>query len=397
MRIKKYVAESMPEALKQVKADLGANAVILNTRTLRKGGKFGLGKGQVEVTAAIDEGKSPATHATKRTATRRSAKKSASVAMPRAVKRAASEPAAPPAVEPQWADRISRKLEGLEAAVRAGAPTGGGERLLLPGALEVLSTQLTASGLADSLAQDILKGILLDPGPTGLKDLPPLQRLAADLLARWFEEPLPTRLGKGVRSVVALVGPAGVGKTTTAARIAAHFASENDVRAMLVAADTDRVGGLEQLRAYAGILGVPVEVVHTPEDMGDVIRSRRDIDLVLIDTAGAGPLAKDQIVRLNDLLKEAAPNEVHLTLGAPTDLQQMRDVVKAYAPIGINRLLLTKIDETARLGAACALGVESKLPLSYTTHGRAVPGDLLPADPQQLAQDLFERIAHANG
>ena len=394
MRIKKYVAESMPEALKQVKADLGANAVILNTRTLRKGGKFGLGKGQVEVTAAIDEGKPPAS-AAKRTAPKRLP--TASVPMPRAVatKRPASEPAV--VSEPQWADRISRKLEGLEAALRAGVPRGGGERLLLPGALEVLSAQLTAAGLADALAQNILKGILLDPGPTGLKNLPPLQRLAADMLARWFEDPMPTRLGKGVRSVVALVGPAGVGKTTTAARLAAHFASETDARVMLVAADTDRVGGLEQLRAYAGILGVPVEVVYTPEEMGDVIRTRRDIDLVLIDTAGAGPLAGDQIARLNALLKEAAPNEVHLTLSAPTDFHQMRDVVTAYAPIGINRLLLTKIDETARLGAACALAVESKLPLSYTTHGRAVPGDLLPADPQQLAQDLFERIAHANG
>lgn len=399
MRIKKYIAASMPEALKQVKADLGPQAVILNTRTLRKSGKLGLGaKGQVEVTAAIDEGGTLS-------AKKRPVKKTVPTAQGETP---ASSPAKPiertipvrgsslsaPAPEPQWADRITQKLEGLEAALRT-SPSRPNEKLLLPGALDALAQQFRLAGLSDVLAQDVLKALLLDPGPDGLKDLPPLQKRAGELMGRWFEKPQPTRLGKGVRSVVALVGPAGVGKTTAAARMAAEF-SEAGARVLLVAADTDRVGGLEQIRAYAGILGVPVEVVYTAEELGDLIRERRDVDLMLIDTGGVGPLDQARLAQLDDLLKEAAPNEVHLTLSATADLQQMQDVVAAFERMGVNRLLLTKIDETARLGTVCAAAVASKLPLSYITNGRAVPGDFQQADPGMLIQCLFEGVTHVS-
>ena len=387
MRIKKYVAESMPEALKQVKADLGANAVILNTRTLRKSSRLGLGgKGQVEVTAAIDagavSGKRPAKKATRPAGSPATAKKalpSKPIQRPVAVE---------PTVDPQWADRLSQQIKHLETTIKGGQP---GSQMFLPGALAPLSEQLHKAGLAESLIQDLLEKLMLEPGEKGLKTLPPLQERAAELVSRWCTDPAPTRLGKGVRSVVALVGPAGVGKTTAAARIGAHFV-ELGSRVVLVAADTDRVGGLEQIRAYAAILNIPVEVVYTPEELGDLIRERKDVDLMLIDTAGAGPLDKDVHARLGELMKEAAPNEIHLTLGASTDMQQMRDVAETFAPLGINRLLLTKLDETARLGAACTVAVESKLPLSYMTNGRAVPGDLQPGDPKLLMQNLFERV-----
>jgi flagellar biosynthesis protein FlhF len=388
MRIKKYVADSMPEALKQIKAELGPKAVILNTRTLQKSGAFGLGnKGQVEVTAAVDTSppsKNPAPKTQSVSAPVTSKPNVLSSALP---KRTVSE--APP--DAVWVDRIAKKIDGLEAALRSGAKTGG-EKLLLPGALDPLAQQMERAGLLPDLAQDVLKTILIDPGPTGLKDLGPLQKRAAELLSRWFETPAPIRLGKGVRSVVALVGPTGVGKTTAVARIAAHFASHN-TRTVMVAADTDRVGGLEQIRAYASILGMPVEVAYTPEDIGDIIRQRKDVDLILIDTAGAGPLGKEHLSHLQALFQEAMPNEIHLTLSASTDLNQMRDVVAAFLPLGINRLLLTKIDETVRLGTICSLAIETKMPLSYTTHGRAVPGDLRPANPQEIVHCLFERVS----
>ena len=391
MRIKKYVAESMPEALKQVKADLGANAVILNTRTLRKSSRLGLGgKGQVEVTAAIDagaSGKRPAKKATRPKSSPTATTKKVLPSKP-SQRSSVSEPSV--AADPQWADRLSRQIKHLETAIKGGPQAVSGSQMFLPGALAPLSEQLHKAGLAESLIQNVLENVMLEPGEEGLKSLPPLQARAAQLVARWCADPAPTRLGKGVRSVVALVGPAGVGKTTAAARIGAHFAGLGS-RVVLVAADTDRVGGLEQIRAYAAILNIPVEVVYTPEELGDLIRERKDVDLMLIDTAGAGPLDQDVHDRLGELMKEAAPNEVHLTLSASTDVHQMRDLAETYGPLGINRLLVTKLDETARLGAACTLAIESKLPLSYVTNGRAVPGDLMPGDPKMLMDNLFER------
>lgn len=385
MRIKKYVADSMPEALKQVKADLGPRAVILNTRTLRKGGKFGLGKkGQVEVTAAVDTEKPVA----KKTAAKtHPAKKTQRSTEPPAPGPAGSaKPARPRQLPAAAFDRLSKQIENLQAVLRSNTLQG----LFLPGALETLSQQMESTGLRRSISEEILKEILIDPGDTGLKDLKPLQNRAVRMICERFPKPAPTCLTKGVRSVVALVGPAGAGKTTSAARIAAHFA-QSDASVVLVAADTDRVGGLEQIRAYAGILNIPVDVAYTSEELGEIIGNRRETDLILIDTAGMGPTDAEGIAKLNDLLKEAAPNEIHLTLGAPTDLQQMRDIVSAFTPLGIDRLLFTKLDEAVRWGAICTLGIESNLCLSFTTDGRAVPGNLNPADPTALSSGLFWR------
>ena len=399
MRIKKYVADSMPEALKLVKAELGAKAVILNTRTSRKGGKFGIGgKGQVEVTAAVDSGKASAGREVTagREAARRPAKRAKREATPPAVAPVPSpgKPRARDTGETKWVDRISRQIDEMQSELRSVAQTraqrGG---LILPGALEGLSAQMDEAGLSRSLAEDVLKAILLEPGQSGLKDLKPVQDRAVQMLAERFQPRVATRLAEGVRTVAAFVGPAGAGKTTAAARLAAHFGSAQNARVSFVAADTDRVGGLEQIRAYAAILDIPVDVAQTPEEIGDAVRERRDVDLILIDTAGASPLAPDALKGLAAILREAGASEVHLTLSATTDLRQMADTVAAYAEVGVDRLLLTKLDEAARLGGACTLAVESGLPLSYVTDGREVPGNLRPANPDALARALFRRRA----
>ncbi len=402
MKIKKYVADTMPEALRLVKSDLGPQAVILNTRTLQKGRTFGLGKkGQIEVTAAVDSGKPsvprPAGARTSKKAPPRPqiAEQKPSEIKPVAQKVVERErPVSPGNV--QWADRISRQIEGLQAALASGSP-GQGSPSFLPGAMGPLSKQMDNAGLYRPLSEDLLKSILLDPGESGLKDLKPIREKAARMLVERFPEPNPIRLTEGVRSVIAFVGPAGAGKTTAAARIASHFSTESSAKVAFVAADTDRVGGLEQLRAYAGILGAPIDTVYSPDEMGDAIRARKDVDLVLVDTAGVGPLDVDQIDALRALLREAGPNEIHLTLSVTTDLQQMRDVLAAYKVVEMDRLLLTKLDETARLGAACTVAIESELPLSYTTHGRKVPGDLSPGDSKALVRALFTRRANGAG
>jgi flagellar biosynthesis protein FlhF len=411
MRIKKYVAGTMPEALKLVKADLGPKAVILGTRSTRKSSALGiLGKSQVEVTAAVDDTAAvdegaPAARPRASAPGKGDGAKAAAEAKPpkaqpapRAPQKARGAPGprqtAPPS-EGGWGERISRQIEELQGALQttASAPPRDA-RPVLPGGLATLSQQMDEAGLERGLAEEVLTAILLDPGEAGLKALKPLQDRAVRLLARRFRPPCPTRLAEGLRTVVALVGPAGCGKTTAAARVAAHFASEHGARPAFVAADTDRVGGLEQLRAYAGILGFPVDVVRAPDEMGDVIRSRRDVDLILIDSAGASPLDSGQIDGLAAMLKEAGPSEVHLTLDASHGIRQMLDAVDAFARAGADRILLTKLDETDRLGAACCLAAESKLPLSYTTDGRAVPGHLHAADPEGLVRALFERRPH---
>ena len=419
MRIKKYVAATMPEALKLVKADLGPKAVILNTRTIRKSGGLGLlAKGQIEVTAAIDEtaaarpgatpekrsqarkpdaDTAPAPEAPARPA-RRPAKSSTPGSRPSSRPDARPAQAAASAEGSAWADRISRQIQELQTSLSSTArPAPRTQRPLLPGALGTLAAQMEDVGLQPELADDLLNEMLLDPGEAGLKTLAPLQERAAKTLSDQMLPPAPTRVSGSVRSVVALVGPAGAGKTTAAARIAADVAGPDGPRAAFIAADTDRVGGLEQLRAYAAILSLPVDVVRSADEMVATIRSRRDVDLLLIDTAGASPSSQEEMDRLADLVKEAGPSEIHLVLGAATGLPQMLDTAKAYAAVGVDRLLLTKLDETDRLGAVCSLAARAKLPVSYTSDGRDVPGNLHPGDPGSLCRALFSRRPHVAG
>jgi len=409
MRIKKYMAATMPEALKLVKADLGPKAVILNTRTIKKSGGLGiLAKGQIEVTAAIDEpapGQKVKPTPAKGEQVRRGGAEDPSPpgTPPRRTRRPTkpvapeSRPSGPPEARPAraaastegaaWADRISRQIQELQASLHsAGRPSSQTPRQLLPGALGALAAQMHDAGLQSELAEDLLNDILLEPGEAGFRTLPPLQEKAAGNLSARMPPPALTRVTGNVRSVVALVGPAGSGKTTAAARIAAEIAGKDGPRAAFIAADTDRVGGLEQLRAYAAILSLPVDVVRSADEMVAAIRARRDVDLLLIDTAGASPSSREE-----------GPSEVHLVLGATTGLAQMFDTLKAYSEVGIDRLLLTKLDETDRLGAVCSLAARADLPISYTTDGREVPGNLNPGNPEQLCRALFSRRSHGAG
>lgn len=395
MKIKKYVADSMPEALKLVKKDLGPKAVVLNTRTVDRSSLLGK-KGQVEVTAAVDDKKKPRAKGSRKPVRAKKPVKPATAKAPskpaqqKSKPRPAPQATSPPpvAAESVAFSRLTAQIEALKSAIRAPAPSMDHD--FLPGDLGPIAKQLEDDGLASSIGQDLVKHLLAEPGEEGFGNTSALKKKGAARLAERIPKPIPTRINEKVRSVVALVGPSGAGKTTAAAKIAAGFTSDGG-KVSLVSTDTDRVGGLEQIRAYAGILDLAVDVAYTVDKMHDVIQQRRDVDLVLVDTGGVSPVDAEQMQILNDLLREAGPNEVHLVLGATTGLQQMRDALQGFDPVGVDRLLFTRLDETARFGAACTMAVESGVPMSYITNSRMVPGDLHPARPALLSTALFHR------
>ena len=410
MRIKKYVADSMPEVLKLVKDDLGAKAVVLNTRTLGKTGILGK-KGQVEVTAAIDD--NPKT-AAKATAAPRTAKKTTGKALGssknqsapaaaspapvneaaasvRGARQAVSRPSAigrPQAPASDALAQISAQLNELQAKLG-----GQGQTLstkVLPETLGKLAAQMEQDDLDQGLAQQVVKDLLTDPGEKGFKSVGPLKSRAVRMLSENMAPTKATVVTGKVRTVIALVGTSGAGKTTAAAKLAAHFTGQ-DKSVVMISTDTDRVGGLEQIRAYGSILNLPVDLAYTPDEMREAMQNRRETDLLIVDTAGISPTDADQKQALKDILREAAPNEIHLVLSAPTGLRQMRDAVEGFGDVGIDRLLFTRLDETARYGAACSVAIESGISVSYVTNSRMVPGDLYAAEPSTLTRALFVR------
>ncbi len=402
MKIKKYIADSMPEALQKVKEDLGPRAVLLNTRQIKKDGALGLlSKRKVEITAALDDAPPPAQKTpAQATAVPKSAQPSSRTPpgqTPPESPRPAERPLDPRSSTPDprregggdsvWADRLTREIQDLKESFKtltqAQNHRGGG--LLFPGELRGLSQRMEYAGFEATIISTLVEKLLVEPGPGGFEDREGLERQVARLLTQGMSPPTATAVKQGLRTVAAFVGTTGVGKTTAAAKIAAEFALRAQMRVCLVAADVERVGGLDQMRALAGMIGVPLEVVYTPEEMSRVIRGRRDVDLILVDTAGVGPRERDKLKALEQILKEAAPNETHLILSATTSAPQMADTAEVFRPVGVNRLLFTKLDETTRLGSALTMASRSGLPLSYLTDGRSVPGDIRPADPMALA------------
>ncbi len=184
---------------------------------------------------------------------------------------------------------------------------------------------------------------------------------------------------------MALVGPTGVGKTTTIAKLAANFRLREHRRVGLITVDTYRVAAVEQLRTYAEIMDLPMEVVSTPREMIAAVARLADQDVVLIDTAGHSPRDAVQLQQLKSMLAEAQADEIHLVISAVSSTSHLQQIVHRFRPLGATSVVITKLDEATGLGNLLPVLRASDLPVSYLTCGQSVPDDIVVADKQKLA------------
>lgn len=188
------------------------------------------------------------------------------------------------------------------------------------------------------------------------------------------------------RKVVALVGPTGVGKTTTIAKLAANFKLRAGLRVGLVTVDTYRIAAVDQLRTYAEIIDIPMKVVSGPRDMSRVLSEMSDLDLVLIDTAGRSPADELQLQELKNLLAEGPVDEVHLVLSLAASTRSLVNTARQFSGVRTSSMILTKLDESPGLGQLLAALPELPFPISYLTTGQNVPDDIEPAVASRLAR-----------
>ena len=196
----------------------------------------------------------------------------------------------------------------------------------------------------------------------------------------------------GERKIVSLVGPTGVGKTTTIAKLAANFALSRQIEMALLTIDTYRVAAIEQLKTYGDIIGLPVDVVLTPQSLKEALRTHQDKGLILIDTAGRSPYNRLHINELRSFLDVDPRVETHLVLSATTRLADLKQIVKHFASTGVDRLIFSKTDETDILGGVISIAHETGLPVSYVTTGQSVPDDIMVAEGPALARMLVQQL-----
>lgn len=379
MEVKTYRAKSLQQALQLVRRDLGPDASVLHTREVSSGLLGLLGARQIEVMASLDVDVpsrfAPASLRDEHT-DHWHAGENLQSAMPvhefdyRA----------------KFRQDLKEQLDGLQSMVedlchRSDSP----HERELPENLASLLTELTNSDVPEEKARELLYRL---EGRVTLNDLENLPRLKSRLLQLMEEEiPCsgPIRVPTGERRLVALVGPTGVGKTTTIAKLAAQFQLRQKLRVGLITVDTYRIAAVDQLQTYADIIDLPMEVVATPREMRAALAKLSDLELVLLDTAGRSPTDELKIQELRALLAEARPDEVHLVLSSVASPSSIRNAAQQFAAVGLTALLLTKLDEATGIGGLLSLLRGQRLPLSYITTGQNVPDDIAPADPRKLA------------
>lgn len=391
MEVKTFRARSMQEALQLIRRTLGPDATLLQAREVRSGVLGWLpGARQVEVLASADvqapSRLPPGGQPPLRTP------------LPAPAARAggdrADETFESPPLDPDFRDRFRAALHADSVAPPSlveelSSPPSRLAVRHLPEAAFQLFTDLVDAEIPEDLARDLIDRVWQAARPGDVAD--PLVLKAR--LARVLEEELrvagPIAVRRGERRVVAIVGPTGVGKTTTVAKLAANYRLREQCRVGLITVDTYRIAAVEQLRTYADIIDLPMEVVATPRELRAALDRLSGLDLILIDTAGRSPRDELKIQELKSVLAECRADEVHLVLSCVSGGLCLRRTAAQFTALGVTALLLTKLDEAVVLGGLLPLLRHTRLPLSYLTYGQNVPDDIEVAEGRKLARIML--------
>lgn len=235
---------------------------------------------------------------------------------------------------------------------------------------------------AQALVSELIRGGEFD------FELPPSDqfKMLAPVLQKKLRTTGPLTSSPGEQRVVAFVGPTGVGKTTTIAKLASNLRLRENKQIGLITVDTYRIAAVDQLRTYAQIIDVPLEVVATPKEMQSAISRLSDCELLLIDTAGRSPQNDQQLQELKSVLAAASTNEVHLVLNAVSSNQNLALVIDKFNRVGVDALVISKVDESASLTNFVQVAIDTNLPFSYLSNGQNVPDDIELASSAYLAE-----------
>ncbi|MCJ8167934.1 flagellar biosynthesis protein FlhF [Atopomonas sediminilitoris] len=414
MQVKRFFAPDMRQAMKFVRDELGADAVIMGNRKVAGG---------IELTACLDYPTTPSAAAApaqpspaltselQKTQSRiaqaraelllRSAEEKAAnrqmtdkriepvlpsepVNFAQALKQRLAEPVAAPAADSQSMAQVKAELSGLRELLEVQLGSMAWNRVSQQSPLQArLCKRLLQMGLPAEMARTLLSRVARE------KDPRKAWRMVLAHLAHAVKTPLKEPLQEP--GLIALVGPAGMGKTTTLAKLAARYVLQYGAHSLaLVSLDSYRIGAQEQLRTLGRILGVPVTAADPSQPLQHVLRQYADKRTVLIDTAGmpkSAPGLREQLTALESLRGKVRN---YLVLGATSQAAVMQTAWQNYQSCGLNGLILSRVDEAATLGEALSLAITRKLPVAYVADGPRIPEDIS----VPTAAQLVSRAVH---
>jgi flagellar biosynthesis protein FlhF len=374
MKTRTYRAKSIQAALDLVRRDLGPEAAVLHTRQFRSRLSWLLPGTQHFEVVASDDVNVPS---------RLPSNFEANVG-------AVSPTADTQDFRRQYEADVKKQLANLHSLVEQLCERDkGSAQPELPDGLFQLFTDLIEAGVTQDLARDLIEQLQQETDPADTQELTLLKARAVRLLEKDIPITGPIHIETGKTRLVALVGPTGVGKTTTIAKLAANYRLREKKRVGLITVDTYRIAAVDQLRTYADIIDLPMQVVSSPREMQQAITQLNGLDLILMDTAGRSPRDEIKIQELKSLLSEAKADEVHLVLSTAASAKSLTKTAERFSEVGTTTLTLTKLDETTELGNILALLRQCQLPLSYLTNGQNVPDDIEPADANRLARQIL--------
>lgn len=405
MKIKKYVVNDMNEAMTRIRYELGADAIIISQRKVRKGGFLGLfSKKSLEVTAAIDNYSKEKKHNynTEDKINNGNNNKGNNIEV---IKRMIEERNNnnikydnnidhDTNILDSYREILESKSESFENKRSKGEEFTKTKDLMdeirdLKKIVKDMGKNQKTYEEENSSLLNFFKNLDLEEEfiETIIKKVGNLEENLEERekIKRVIENTIDIR-SNSVGKVTVLVGPTGVGKTTTIAKLAGKLSLIDKKKVGLITIDTYRIGAVEQLKTYADIMNIPFKVVFSIKDMEKAIIDLDYCDVILVDTTGRSSKNMMQISELRAFIEKIKEKSVHLVMSASTKNKDIETIIKGYTILEYENIIITKIDETSTYGSILTILDKGKKPISFITTGQDVPDDIKEGNKEEIAK-----------
>ena len=390
MLVKRYHANDMQQAMDTVIRELGSDAVILNSRKVRKKGLKNLFRKPVlEVMVAYDPADVPSVKKQK-SADGTGAGAGTGTGIDKGQKEQGHAAASRAAVANEQFERLDKRIDSIDTMLSEFIEKFSFVKRDItydyPEEVQEMLLRMIDNQVREELAHSLAK-----EAETMLRKQPDTS--AAEIMEHLILEQLgraePILHKKFTQKVILVLGPTGVGKTTTIVKLAADFSVKQKKKVGIINTDTFRIGAQEQLQTYADILGVPLQVIYRAEELEDALESMSDRDIIFVDTAGKRPGDEQHKDDMLDIVRILKPEDILLCLSATTGFASIKEMVDTYGFVDDYRLMITKLDETKYRGALLNISWYTQRPLAYVTTGQNVPDDIEVVDVESIARQLI--------